>query len=157
MRKVTEMVPSPLWPSKNEAPRRWLSCATSIPRRKRSTKRSRPEARVDSASSSISWTSSSSPRARAWESHEVVDLAIGPLLVLPNLAAFRLAERGLLGSAGGLCLGSVVGFLGKPQCAQPLGVLLLCGLLRVVIGPGGLRVGGLPLFLLGFRVGHSES
>jgi uncharacterized protein YndB with AHSA1/START domain len=54
--------------------RRWWSCTSSIPRRKLSTV-PLPGWRVGCPSSSSNWTSFSSPWARAWDGHEVVDLA----------------------------------------------------------------------------------
>src|SRR5258705_9273800 len=58
--------------------RRCWSCTNSIPRRKLSTVPS-PGWRVGCPRRSRNWTSFSSPWARAWDGHEVVDLAAGRL------------------------------------------------------------------------------
>src|SRR5882672_3426471 len=58
--------------------RRCWSCTNSIPRRKLSTVPS-PGWRVGCPRRSRNWTSFSSPWARAWDGHEVVDLAVGRL------------------------------------------------------------------------------
>src|SRR5882757_9976356 len=61
-----------------KAPRRCWSCTSFIPRGKLSTVPS-PGWRVGCPSSSSNWTSFSSRWARAWDGHEVVDLAVGRL------------------------------------------------------------------------------
>jgi len=58
--------------------RRCWSCTNSIPRGKLSTVPS-PGWRVGCPRRSRNWTSFSSPWARAWDGHEVVDLAVGRL------------------------------------------------------------------------------
>ena len=58
--------------------RRCWSCTSSIPRRKLSTLPA-PGRRMRWARRSSNWTSFSSPWARAWDGHEVVDLAVGRL------------------------------------------------------------------------------
>src|SRR5882757_9527129 len=58
--------------------RRCWSCTNSIPRRKLSTVPS-PGWRVGCPRRSRNWTSFLSPWARAWDGHEVVDLAVGRL------------------------------------------------------------------------------
>src|SRR5262245_1555403 len=96
MRKVAKMGPSPQWPLKNEVPRPWSSCTTSIPRRKLSRP---PGVQVELARRSSNWTSFSSPWARAWDGHEVVDLlaegkmtARASITITPVLVADLLAE-----------------------------------------------------------------
>src|SRR4029434_10418519 len=65
-------------PSRKKAARRCWSCTSSIPRRKLSTLPA-PGRRMRWSRRSRNWTSFSSPWARAWDGHEVVDLAVGRL------------------------------------------------------------------------------
>src|SRR5688572_23578143 len=72
MRKVTR-VQSRRLPSRKKAARRCWSCTSFIPRRKLSTPPA-PGRRMRWERRSSSWTSFSSPWARAWEGYEGVDL-----------------------------------------------------------------------------------
>src|SRR3977135_892754 len=78
MRKVMAVRPSPRSPSRKRVARRCWSCTSSIPRRKLSTLPA-PGRRMRWARRSSNWTSFSSRWARAWDGHEVGDLAVGRL------------------------------------------------------------------------------
>src|SRR5260221_10663337 len=58
--------------------KRYSPCMSCIPRRKLSMLPA-PGRRMRRARRSRNWTSFSSPWARAWDGHEVVDLAVGRL------------------------------------------------------------------------------
>src|SRR4029434_9621704 len=78
MTKVVTVGLSPRSLSRKKVARRCWSCTSSIPRRKLSTLPA-PGRRMRWSRRSRNWTSFSSPWARAWDGHEVVDLAVGRL------------------------------------------------------------------------------
>src|SRR5260221_8501964 len=60
--------------------KRYSPCMSCIPRRKLSMLPA-PGRRMRRSRRSRNWTSFSSPWARAWDGHEVVDLAVGRLVL----------------------------------------------------------------------------
>src|SRR4029453_12505343 len=78
MKKAATVGRSPRARSRKETARRCWSCTTSIPRRKLSTAPLPPGVLlVGWMRRSSNSTSLSSPWARAWDGHEVVDPAVG--------------------------------------------------------------------------------
>src|SRR3977135_3125739 len=75
MTKVATVGLFPRCRSRKKVARRCWSCTSSIPRRKLSTPPA-PGRRMRWARRSNNWTSFSAPWARAWDGHEVIDLAV---------------------------------------------------------------------------------
>src|SRR6185312_1757048 len=94
MKKQATTGRSPRSRSRRKQARRCSSCTTSIPRKKHSTKPFPPAARVGTTRHSTNSRSFSPPRARAQDSHDVVDLAA---------VTFQRGRKSLASNASGFC------------------------------------------------------